>query len=75
MKNERATLRDVMISRQSQLKLVMDYCNLCGYCLSMKDIVAISNVLVDYVELGYSKDLENRLQKIDEFIELKKNEL
>ena len=56
------------IIRQSQGKLVLDYFNSCGKCVSLKDMVGITEVMVDYVSNGYSKELGERLNKIDEHI-------
>ena len=62
------------IARQSQLKLITEWSKDCGVCLTLKDLIAITNVMVDYVENGYSKDLGTRLEAVDKYInELKKN--
>jgi len=61
------------IARQSQLKLITEWSKDCGVCLSLKDLIAITNVMVDYVENGYSKDLGSRLEAVDKYMnELKK---
>lgn len=61
------------IARQSQLKLITEWSKDCGVCLTLKDLIAITNVMVDYVENGYSKDLGSRLEAVDTYInELKK---
>lgn len=64
MKNNTGT----SIARQSQLKLICEWSKDCGVCLSLKDMVAITNVMVDYVENGYSKELGTRLESIDTYI-------
>jgi hypothetical protein len=56
------------IIRQSQLKNVVDYCRLIGTPLTLKEIVGITNVLTDYCENGYSKEIGERLEKIDHHI-------
>ena len=56
------------IIRQSQLKNVVDYCRLIGTPLTLKEIVGITNVLTDYCENGYSKEIGERLEKIDNHI-------
>lgn len=62
------------IARQSQLKLITEWSKDCGVCLTLKDLIAITNVMVDYVENGYSKDLGTRLEAVDNYInELKNN--
>ena len=62
------------IARQSQLKLITEWSKDCGVCLTLKDLIAITNVMVDYVENGYSKELGSRLEAVDKYMnELKKN--
>lgn len=63
------------IARQSMSKLVLDVLDKTTKCSSLtelpfgfKDIVAITNVMVDYVENGYTKELGDRLDAIDTFI-------
>jgi len=56
------------IARQSQLKLITEWSKDCGVCLTLKDLIAITNVMVDYVENGYSKDLGTRLEAVDNYI-------
>lgn len=59
------------IATQSSLKLVLDWSTSCDKCLSLKELVAITNVMVDYVESGYSKEIGDRLDKIQEHIDKK----
>lgn len=61
------------IVRQSTLKFVGDYCKIIGTPLTLKEIVGITNVLTEYCNTGYSKELGKRLDTIDEHI-LKKFE-
>ena len=56
------------ISRQSNLKLVVDYMKVCETCLSMVEIIQISTVLNDYVMNGYSKEIKDRFDKIDQIV-------
>jgi hypothetical protein len=56
------------IIRQSQIKLVVEYCRMIGTPLTLKDIVGITNVLVDYCENGYSTEIGKRLDTIDSHI-------
>ena len=56
------------IVRQSTLKFVGEYCRMIGTPLSLKEVVGITNVLTDYCENGYSKELGERLDKIDNHI-------
>jgi hypothetical protein len=56
------------IVRQSTLKFVGDYCKMIGTPLTLKEVVGVTNVLVDYCQNGYSKELGERLDKIDTHI-------
>jgi len=59
------------IATQSQLKLVLDWSTSCNKCLTLKELVSITNVLVDYVENGYSKEIGDRLNTIQEYLDHK----
>jgi hypothetical protein len=59
------------IVRQSTLKFVGDYCKLIGTPLTLKEIVRITNVLTDYCQNGYTSDIGNLLDKIDQHIQSK----
>ena len=63
--------KDRMISTQSSLKLVNDWANSCNKCLTLKELVGITNVIVDYIENGYSKEIGDRLDKIQDHIDNK----
>jgi hypothetical protein len=56
------------IERQSTMKMVVEYCRMIGTPLTLKEIVGITNVLVDYCQNGYSKEIGDRLDKIDSHI-------
>ena len=60
-----------MIIRQSQLKLVLDWAQTCGICVSAKELIQVSEVFVDYVSNGYSKEIAARMDKIDEYLNTK----
>jgi hypothetical protein len=60
---------NLVICRQSQLKFVMDYSKQIGKPLKLKEMVRISNVLVDYCMNGNTKDINDTLGKIDEYLE------
>ena len=63
--------KERQIASQSSLKLVNDWAASCGKCLELKELVAITNVIVDYIEKGYSKELGDRLDKIQEHLDHK----
>jgi hypothetical protein len=56
------------IVRQSTLKFVGEYCRIIGTPLTLKEIVGITNVLTEYCQEGYSKEMGERLEKIDKHI-------
>jgi hypothetical protein len=64
--------KDLQIVRQSQLKLVLEYTSHAQVQLKLKEIVGITNVMVDYCINGYSKELGDRLNGIDVFISARK---
>lgn len=59
------------IVTQSQLKFVFDYTQKLNLNLKLKELVGITNVLVDYCINGYSKEIGERFDSIDKFIESK----
>jgi hypothetical protein len=63
------------IVRQSTLKFVGDYCRMIGTPLTLKEVVGITNVLTDYCQNGYSKEMGDRLDKIDKHITSKFEEV
>ena len=62
------------IIRQSSLKMVSDYCKIIGTPLTLKELVGVTNVIVDYCENGYSKELGDRLDRVDIAIRAKFDE-
>ena len=60
--------KDRKIATQSSLKLVNEWSNTCNKCLTLKELVGITNVIVDYIEKGYSKEIGNRLDLIEEHL-------
>ena len=63
------------IVRQSSLKFVQDYQRTIGCPLSLKEILGITNVIVDYCQQGWSKELGEKLDKIDLHIQSKFEEV
>jgi hypothetical protein len=59
------------IVRQSTLKFVGEYCRIIGTPLTLKEIVGITNVLTEYCQEGYSKEISERIDKIDNHIQTK----
>lgn len=58
-----------IIVSQSMLKFVQDYSKQINKPLKLKEMVRISNVLVDYCMYGNSKDINDTLSKIDDYLQ------
>ena len=63
--------KDRQIATQSSLKLVLEWSTSCEKCLTLKELVGITNVIVDYVENGYTAEIGKRLDAIQEHIDKK----
>lgn len=59
------------IVRQSSLKFTQDYCRSVGLKLTLKEMIGITNVIVDYCSEGYTKELVERLDKVDSYLQSK----
>ena len=57
------------IATQSSLKLVLDWSVTKDRPLTLKELVSITNVIVDYVEHGYSKEIGQRLETIQDYLD------
>lgn len=64
--------KDRQIATQSSMKLILEWGNSCNKCLTLKELVAITNVIVDYVDGGYTKEIGDRLDKIQDHLDHKK---
>jgi len=60
------------IATQSSLKTIVDWSNNTGIKLNLKELVAITNVIVEYVEFGYSAEIGVRLENIQSYIDEEK---
>jgi hypothetical protein len=56
------------ISTQSNLKFLIDYMQCREKCLTLVELMQITTVLNDFVENGYSKELEGRFEKVEQII-------
>ena len=56
------------IIAQSQLKLTLEYFQMCEVCPSLADVIKISTMLEKYVKDGYSSNLVESFDKIDSYI-------
>jgi hypothetical protein len=57
-----------VIVSQSMLKFTQEYSRQINRPFKLKEMAAITNVLVDYCMNGYSKEIGDRLDAIDKFI-------
>ena len=64
-----ATEKDILIIRQSQLKLCLEYFHMCGVCPTLADTIRISKMLEEYVLKGYSSTIHDSFLKIDKYIQ------
>ena len=64
--------KDRMIAVQSSLKLVNEWSGNCGKCLTSKELVRIADILSDFIVDGYSKELGDVLDKIQDHLDNKK---
>jgi len=67
-----AQSKERQIASQSSLKLVNEWTISCNQCLTLKELISITNVVVDYVENGYSKEIGERLSTIDNYLDNEK---
>jgi hypothetical protein len=56
------------ISTQSNLKLLVEYMQCREKCLTLVELMQITTVLNDFVENGYSKELQERFEKVEQVI-------
>jgi hypothetical protein len=59
------------IVRQSSLKFVTEYCRTIGTPLTLKEVIGITNVITDFCQNGYSREISERIDKIDVHIQSK----
>jgi hypothetical protein len=63
------------IVRQSSIKWTIDYLRMIGTPLPIKEVIGIANVVCDYCQNGYTKEMGERLDKIDQHIQSKFEEV
>ena len=60
------------IVRQSSAKLILSWAENCNHCLDLKELVGITEVFTDFIQYGYSKELGERLDNIQQHLNEKK---
>ena len=68
MNNMNIDPKQVMIVRQSSLKWTIDYCRMIGSPMKMKEMVKMSENLTKYVFDGATKEVMDKMEKIDDYI-------
>jgi hypothetical protein len=63
--------RQIMIIRQSQLKLALDWSQLQGHKLSLLELTRLTSILTDYVIDGSTNEINTSLVKVDEYLKKK----
>ena len=63
-----AQSKERQIATQTSLKTVLEWSSTCNECLTLKELISITNVVVDYIENGYTKEIGQRLDVIDNYI-------
>lgn len=64
----KATSKDQQIIFQNQSRLIMDWFNSCGICPDIMDINMVSDLQVIWITEGYSKDLKERYDLMDNYL-------
>jgi hypothetical protein len=59
------------IVAQSQLKLALDFLQTRNSEFTFKELLATTNVLVDYVINGYTKEIGETAEKVDKHLKTK----
>jgi uncharacterized Fe-S cluster-containing radical SAM superfamily protein len=73
-KSSSNTLQEV-ICRQSQLKFIQDYASNAGLKLTLKDTIALTEVMVDYCINGWTPELKKRIALCDDYVQSQLKEL
>ena len=56
------------IVRQSSLKFVQEYANGLGQSLTLKETFSVANIVADYCQNGWSKELGEKVEILDKHI-------
>ena len=70
MEKQQST-QQTQIVRQSSLKLILEWSTSCDKCLTLKELTAMTEVLTEYVQYGYSKEIGERFDNIQKHLDTK----
>ncbi len=65
--------REIMIVRQSQIKIAMELFETRGLKPTIIELLAVTDHLVQYVENGLDKDIIDKSKKVESFLQAKEN--
>jgi hypothetical protein len=68
IRTKMAKNKEQQIVAQSSLKTVVEFAQANDYKLTLKDLLGISMVVCEFVETGWSKELAQRVDKIDDYL-------
>jgi hypothetical protein len=60
--------KDKIISRQSNIKFLLDYCKHIDVKLKLSDMVRITEALTIYVVDGRTSNVQRMMEEVDKFI-------
>jgi hypothetical protein len=60
--------KDKIISRQSNIKFLLDYCKHIGVNLKLSDMVRITEALTIYVVDGRTANVQRMMEEVDKLI-------
>lgn len=60
--------KDKIISRQSNMKWLLDYCKHIDVKLTVSDMVRISEALTIYIVNGRTSDVQRMMEEVDKLI-------
>ena len=60
--------KDKIISRQSNIKFLLDYCKHIGVNLKLSDMVRITEALTIYVVDGRTTNVQRMMEEVDKLI-------
>jgi len=55
------------IERQSSLKLALKWASSCGHCLTMNELIGLSDAIVEYCQDGRTPELKHKMAAIDSY--------
>lgn len=57
------------IARQSQSKLILEWAQSCGHCLTLPELVAMTELMAEYVVNGHTPEIKVRIKNAQQHLE------